>query len=901
MTLLECEKNELEKNPVANMFLHKIGGFDLLSHRPIITKNKCIFVLSGHNIRKYLATNGNFVDEYTFGNKSNIIAMQENTPDSDELLIVFEDGMIVLWNYLENIKISESFLKLTHSDSTVTYFNHVENYYYFVIKRRVNIKRKKFVSQLYYCLKNQLNNVMIMSQSDHVNDDSYKSVAFSKTNKYCATIYKHLLFVYEIPVKVGSKSRSHFINQEKQFICLNFHPTEPMVATGDSIGQIFIWNSVMSGTPSRSIMHWHSQPVSDLAFSPSGTYLYSAGAEMVLVRWNLVGKFFGEKSFLPRLGSPVKFIVIENNHQFVITSHEDQSLQIIDTQFNGIRTVIEGLSIASGFEGKLTSGLHFDNRLNTLALNGRVGHVQFYSPSRQKQLFQLDVVQQNVISEINVSTLSERIKENKNRKNKLYRKIFPIEVTKLAISNEGSWLATTEYRNDRETLPEIRLKFWSLKKENTNFVLNTTIHLPHQDEITFMSFSPVSESRTIHLVTTSKDKSFKIWDLNVDKDKRWWNCSRNASLNTHSVPVMAAFSSDASLISVLFDNIITLWELDLPNNIRYIPRIDIFKLSKNFKVIFLEFGTGIYSHYLIEGRASSVTVCNVIKKFEVVFTHHAKKNNSFQSMVYNQYENHLALLTQNGIDFLSLETQTVIFKVDFSKHTNFTGTIISAVFSPEPPQISNESLSLKSSFYCINEKNELFVAICKTQEEIFEDNDNVILVGSESSRRTELFMNNVYSQVNPLSLMMNQSARSRDGGDGLGLSMGSSNYSANLQRTRKSLIDKFFFNVPSHVLPPIGVLCKPFLTSYFECINVAGKSKSTASNNDKTQETKDKKIHFQLDNQISTGEESDEPITTFLDATTDNGSEQTVDEDNRFSWFAKYFKNADIETSENAS
>lgn len=39
--------------------------------------------------------------------------------------------------------------------------------------------------------------------------------------------------------------------------------------------------------------------------------------------------------------------------------------------------------------------------------------------------------------------------------------IFNTEVVKVAFSSDGDWLATVEYRNDSDTSPDLRLKFWN--------------------------------------------------------------------------------------------------------------------------------------------------------------------------------------------------------------------------------------------------------------------------------------------------------------------------------------------------------------------------------------------------------------------------------------------------------
>ena len=58
--------------------------------------------------------------------------------------------------------------------------------------------------------------------------------------------------------------------------------------------------------------------------------------------------------------------------------------------------------------------------------------------------FQLDIVHQNYISPEN-----------------LKRPLVVTEVERAAFSTDGHWLATVERRDDGETSPEMRLKFWA--------------------------------------------------------------------------------------------------------------------------------------------------------------------------------------------------------------------------------------------------------------------------------------------------------------------------------------------------------------------------------------------------------------------------------------------------------
>lgn len=468
-------------------YLHKVGGFNLLHRRPVLSNDsKLLYIACGRTVRVYSTSNGSFVNEYNFENSTaTIVSVQPNPTDSDHLVVALSDGAIINWNVVDNVKQSQAYLSFNSNCSKLIYFRQVGGTYYFIINKIQEKGNKKSTCRLYYCDQHSLDNVWTAKQEHVLNpqvDD--RSLAFGPGNKpeFIATFHKSFLYIYEIRDRSSSclKSRTHMITENINFTCVAFHPLDAVVATGDSLGRIMLWHNITSANPFKSVLTWHAQAVGDLAYSPSGSHLYSGGEEKVLVKWNLVGVHSGEKSFLPRLGSPIKYVLVDHDHKMVVTSHQDQGLmvrlgfdsfffayssnfQIIDTQLNGVRTVIEGLAASSS--DKLTSGLNYMASLGSLALNGRVGHVQLYNPERQKQLFQLDVTEQNVVSKISrAQSFQDRIKLEKEKAEDAMNKIFPVEVSLVATCPSTNWMATVEYRDDGENMPEIRLKFWLLKE-----------------------------------------------------------------------------------------------------------------------------------------------------------------------------------------------------------------------------------------------------------------------------------------------------------------------------------------------------------------------------------------------------------------------------------------------------
>ena len=166
--------------------------------------------------------------------------------------------------------------------------------------------------------------------------------------------------------------------------------------------------------------------------------------------------------------------------------------------------------------------------------------INIYYVNLSVSSFQLDIVGQNYISPENLSNP-------------------PVltEVEEIAFSDNGMWLATVERRDDKETTPEIRLKFWIyLQKSqrlvthlqghilwqltvhnmryNSNHVvvitlifivpqyfsynLNTTVESPHSSKVETLKFRENSKNGSVMAVTTCKDGKFKLWSLIDDTD-----------------------------------------------------------------------------------------------------------------------------------------------------------------------------------------------------------------------------------------------------------------------------------------------------------------------------------------------------------------------------------------------
>ncbi|KAK2904782.1 hypothetical protein Q8A67_006581 [Cirrhinus molitorella] len=317
------------------------------------------------------------------------------------------------------------------------------------------------------------------------------------------------------------------------FTCVACHPTDDCIATGHEDGKIRLWrNFNQKKEYTYSTLHWHHNAVNTLCFTPEGTHLLSGGIESVLVQWKYGAD--NKKELLPRLGGAILHIAASSDGQLFCTSHSDNKLTVIESNFK-VCGVIQGL--VKGDD--VLTDLMIDPRSKALVLNGRPGHLQFYSLLRDKHLYNLDIVQQEYIYEAGLDQF---------------------EVVKAVFDIKGSWLATVEERGRKSSDLEFFLKLWAYDEKTQSFVLNTTITAAHTDRIISMCFS--SSEETTMLVTTAEDGQFKAWcqgaDADTQQDQNFWSCDFVGSYHNLK-PTNCSFSADSSLLAVSFQEVITIW------------------------------------------------------------------------------------------------------------------------------------------------------------------------------------------------------------------------------------------------------------------------------------------------------------------------------------------------------
>lgn len=346
---------------------------------------------------------------------------------------------------------------------------------------------------------------------------------------------------------IADKNSTQFIQHDIQtpINVVACHPGEDLIATGDIIGRIMLWRNFHQKYPVREELHWHHQIVLSLAFSQSGTMLYSGGVECVLVKWTINNKCI-EKEFLPRLAGSVRQISVNPKQDKLAISTDDNAIQIINSNLTQLLS-IQDFTIASSYDlgqsDPFPCGIKVDPRNHHLVTNGRLGHLQFFSTKTMKLLFNMDICNRNVIP----------------RQRKL--NIFSHQVTHVAFA--GKWMATVENWNDRINYPESSLKFWKFLDGQQTYSLHTQIEQPHEKEVNFLEF-PQKQLEGLEIcVTGGHDKCIRVWSLekseNVKNPKYIWLCIEQLSYKNLPIYSMS-FSQDSTLLAAGFGNILCLYD-----------------------------------------------------------------------------------------------------------------------------------------------------------------------------------------------------------------------------------------------------------------------------------------------------------------------------------------------------
>ncbi|XP_071977045.1 WD repeat-containing protein 75 isoform X2 [Engystomops pustulosus] len=468
------------------------GGSRLNYRRPLVSADsKYLLCVSGDSIKVFSTVTEECI-HVLWSHRDLVTGIEFNPNNPLQLYSCSLDGTIKLWDFIDGILIKTFHIGYKmfslYSSKHDTVFVIAENKDSSENFQLLSIKLPKSTEQ--EC---EAKNLTILFAD--VNQ-SPKSTAVGRNGEYIVTVKALCLFIYFKNEKLSrfSLSSSSKKGANNTFTVVTCHPTEDCIATGHKDGRIRLWRNFNHKQDyTYSTLHWHHDSVADLAFSAEGTILFSGGVESVLVQWS--HSLEHKREFLPRLGGAIQHIATSSDGSLLCTSHVDNKITIIDANLK-VSGIIQGL-----LKGRdVKTGLLVDPRSKALVLNGKPGHLQFYSLHDDKHFYNLDIVQQEFVNQAGLQH---------------------IELVKAAFNAKGNWLTTVEELKRNETSHlEVQMKFWEYVDKLQSFVLNTTINWPHEDQISSLSFKTGSDSDkdVPTLVTTGNDGLFKVWVLEDNSD-----------------------------------------------------------------------------------------------------------------------------------------------------------------------------------------------------------------------------------------------------------------------------------------------------------------------------------------------------------------------------------------------
>ena len=314
------------------------------------------------------------------------------------------------------------------------------------------------------------------------------------------------------------------------------------LAVGNEDGQIHLYEDVSSifkqhgqqRLPRPRILHWHREAVSSVKFGRDGNYLISGGRETVLVLWQLET---GKKQFLPHLTSEIERIVVNPEGDRYALQMGDNSIMVLSTSelkpvanFAGLQTLCRNQGMVNIAPPAPAATLH-SNQPHQLLLS---------VPATQPKSA-TDISARPFLQAFDIRTARHITRQALTRNNVTdfnlgpeRTSIIPPDIKHLAISQDGSWLATTDewepptsdlehlatdytsLQTQRQQRREVYLKFWSWNEGQGLWTLTTRVDSPHalsSGDSTGAGkvLGLVPNSATNGFATIGEDSCVKIW------------------------------------------------------------------------------------------------------------------------------------------------------------------------------------------------------------------------------------------------------------------------------------------------------------------------------------------------------------------------------------------------------
>eukprot|EP00842_Homolaphlyctis_polyrhiza_P007057 jgi/Hompol1/940/HPOL_004132-RA len=473
---------------------HKIataGGL-LSPCKPIFTIDSKNFFCGGAEAKMFMVETGLCVRTYTLPSTlpkrtRTISSMQINPHNQAQIYALYDDGILVLWD-ISTAQFLQSWETGFEGTSELAVHPNRSNHVLFIARETMQTRSmarsdnsqdhkprmnqpRGYRSDVQFHGRTVLVGYKLHKREAYIVDDAPSDpvgislFGFAQYGSMVVAASRTAFYLTSLNDRESMKIHRRFPVADR-ITALAVNPTQPFIATGDSIGRINLWycfNLADNQKAISSLLHWHAFGVNYMAFSPDGTYLISGGEEAVLVLWQLET---GNKQFIPRLDSEIRNISISADQMYYAATLKNNCIVIISAANMAIKQTIAGIKCASinRINYPLLTGIVLDPRTSALVLNGAPGTLQFY-----------DFLSDRSITEVEVSA---RNRITRNDEGEILRP----HIHHVQFSVDGSWMATIDVRQHEEFDSEIYLKFWKYSSDTGGYIANTRADAPHSME-----------------------------------------------------------------------------------------------------------------------------------------------------------------------------------------------------------------------------------------------------------------------------------------------------------------------------------------------------------------------------------------------------------------------------------
>ncbi|XP_076674924.1 WD repeat-containing protein l(2)05287 [Andrena cerasifolii] len=769
---------------VDDLVLTRKGGGSIIDQRPVFSHDgETLYIVWKYVIRAYSTQTGDFVKELEPANHriAGLIVHPENP---NAVIACTEHGELNFWSCQSGIITKK--LKLIFQEEPKIRTFHIVNYKTY----KGNELRQVLVTYISKC-----NAKIYIALFDLDNGVCTKSTCIPTDSHeyYVDIIGNHgenlIAVLHDVDLHILNPSRNlvdklHKTGKTGRIpTCLAGHPEEECVATGDSTGRVVVWKSLFQARPYTAVYHWHTLPVTEIAFSKSGGHMYTGGGECVLVKWVIANSH--QKSFLPRLPAPIKHLTIAPDNLYVAVSTLDNGIVVVNPQ-RKLTSVIQNFTwgVALSSQDLFPAGLVVDPRTNSLVLNSRTGHVQFYNTRTKSLLYNINITAQNFLTQ-------ERSVI-----------IVNTEVTKIALNYDGTWMATVEERNDKVSCIEVRLKFWLFDTKQQLFALNTSIELPHEGGVNALRFqpsTPFDDDGTL-AVTTGRDKKFKLWNLvessSTYKKSKHWLC--HSIGDYRNLPVTdAAFSVDGSLVGIGFGCSVTMWT---PDTCTF--KCSLTHSQYQHQVMRIEFGRQDACHLVVAASTEHIAVWNILS-LTLIWSVPLQ----VATLAADTKSAYMAVFTTDNSLFVFMPHRSKPVYTRSTVIENYS-SILGATFVPrlqQKPNASDRQWQRKSQLFFLDSNQELLTL--EPESEVAISLESL----STNSVPATAFANTIAAKT------VTDKETASYTHEQLGI-------------RGKGMVEELL-SVSAHTLPPMKMLCASFITSLL--MSSTSKAQSTDDRDDK--------------------------------------------------------------------